>query len=37
MDINFYIQGLANLREKLTEATTELEWCMEQKPNGVWV
>ncbi|KAE9032383.1 hypothetical protein PR003_g11095 [Phytophthora rubi] len=30
-DINLQIRGLTTLREQLTEATTELEWCTQQK------
>ncbi|KAE9093798.1 hypothetical protein PF005_g17968 [Phytophthora fragariae] len=30
-DINLQIRGLTTLREQQTEATTELEWCTQQK------
>lgn len=35
--IEEYIKGLVKLGVKLTETTTELEWCMDQKPSGVWI
>ncbi|KAG6586990.1 DNA binding protein [Phytophthora cinnamomi] len=35
-DINLQIQDLVKHRETLTEATAELEWCMQQKATGVW-
>ncbi|ETI46196.1 hypothetical protein F441_09357 [Phytophthora nicotianae CJ01A1] len=31
------LQGLAKLGEKLAESTLELEWCLDQKPKGVWI
>jgi hypothetical protein len=36
-DIDASIDGLSALRGTLAESTTELEWCTQQKPDGVWV
>ncbi|KAG3002176.1 hypothetical protein JG687_00013621 [Phytophthora cactorum] len=35
--IEQHLQGLVKLGDKLTESTVELEWCLDQKPKGVWV
>ncbi|EEY59931.1 uncharacterized protein PITG_13083 [Phytophthora infestans T30-4] len=36
-DIEKNLKELVKLGEKLKESTVELEWCLDQKPKGVWV